>query len=169
MRPPPMTPEQMDSIASTLLSVDQWMGIPSPISSSLVFGNVTSNKRVTSALMKMARPSDKKQKYFTETSFDSLMEDASRAINSMEKDQAKQASMEEEMIASSAMKRISATASALGIATREPSDIMKVVKMLSVMQRAAVVLLVHGFWYDHMISPKIAIYLHIHKQVRTRF
>ena len=137
MRASPMTPEQLNAVASALIAIDVWMGVSSPITASLVFNGVTANRRIAAALSKMTRPADRKQKYFSETSYNTLIQDATRAIYMMERDQAKQAAMEEELVASTAMRRITTTASALGIEAREPEDILRVVKMLAVMQKAS--------------------------------
>ena len=136
MRASPMTPEQLNAVASCLIAIDSWMGVTSPIAASLVFNGVTANRRVAAALRQMTRPADRKQKYFSDTPYNTLIQDATKAIFMMERDQVKQAAVEEELVASTAMRRIASTASALGIEAREPEDILRVVKMLAVMQKA---------------------------------
>ena len=55
MRASPMTPEQLNAIASALIAIDVWMGVSSPITASLVFNGVTANRRVAASLSKMTR------------------------------------------------------------------------------------------------------------------
>ena len=132
----PVSPELIDQLVCQLLATDAHNGVSTALADSIIFSHLTPSNAVRTRLRKMKTVDAAKNIYPTRIDFATLSQRPEATLKAIEAQQLASVNQDEMVFTSAIAKRVATIGRALGMDSRNPESIAKMVGLLSALGSA---------------------------------